>query len=350
MIRHEHLKRPRALSPGDRIAVVSLSWGGPGAFPHRYEAGVRQLEEEFGLRAVQTEHALRDPEWLSANPRARADDLMAAFTDPEIAGIFSTIGGDDSIRILRYLDLERIRDNPKVFLGFSDSTVTHMACLRAGLASFYGPSIMAGFAENTGMHNYMIEGVRSMLFEPREPQPWPQNADGWTVEHLDWSDPANQARARSLHASTGWRWHGGEVAEGPVVAGCVEVLDWLRGTPWWPDLEGAILAIETSEEAPPPQMVARFLRSLAASDELEKIAGILFGRPGGSDVDPASHADYDDAILAVVRREQGLDRMPVVTGMDFGHTDPMWTIPIGVPARVDPGAEAVTFLRSGTVR
>jgi muramoyltetrapeptide carboxypeptidase LdcA involved in peptidoglycan recycling len=76
------LKKPTHLQPGDRVAAVSLSWGGPGTLPHRYQAGKRQLEEAFGVRVVETSHALRDAEWLSRNPKARADDLMEAFSDP----------------------------------------------------------------------------------------------------------------------------------------------------------------------------------------------------------------------------------------------------------------------------
>ncbi len=135
--------KPRKLQQGQTVAAVTLSWGGPGTFPHRYEVGKRQFEAEFGLRVVEMPHALRDPDWIARNPAARADDLMQAFADPSIAGIVSTIGGDDSIRLLRYLDLDVIRNNPKVFLGFSDTTVTHFAAYRAGLVSFYGPSFMA---------------------------------------------------------------------------------------------------------------------------------------------------------------------------------------------------------------
>ena len=136
--------KPRRLRRGSRVAAVSLSWGGPGAFIHRYAAGKRQFEEEFGVSVIETEHALRDPEWLSRNPRARADDLMAAFADPTIDGVISTIGGDDSIRILPYVNLDLIRNNPKVFMGYSDTSVTHCVCRQAGLVSFYGPSFMAG--------------------------------------------------------------------------------------------------------------------------------------------------------------------------------------------------------------
>ena len=139
------------LRPGSRIAALSLSWGGPGTIPYRYEIGKQQFEETFGVTVIETEHALRDADWLARNPKARADDLMAAFGDETIDGILSTIGGEDSIRTLPYLDLDLIRNNPKVFMGFSDTTISHAACFKAGIVSFYGPSFMAGFAENGGM-------------------------------------------------------------------------------------------------------------------------------------------------------------------------------------------------------
>lgn len=341
------LVRPRRLRAGDRIAAVTLSWGGPGMFPHRYEAGKRQLEAAFGVEVVEMPHTLDDPRALAADPAARADDLHRAFADPEIAGVVSSIGGDDSIRLLPHLDLDLLRQNPKVFLGYSDTTVTQMALLRAGVTSFYGPAVMAGFGENAGLHDYLVDGIRRMLFEAAAPLEWPPNAGGWTVESLDWADPANQERRRTLQPPTGWRWHGGTPREGSSVVGCADVLMWLRGTDWWPDLDDAVLFLETSEEAPPPDLLARFLRSLAISGELQGLAAVVLGRPGGSDLAPERHREYDEAVLHVVRRECELPELPVVCNVDFGHTDPMWTIPQGVRVRIDPTEEAITFLESG---
>ncbi|MDV3250045.1 LD-carboxypeptidase [Devosia sp. BK] len=163
------LQKPRRLVPGDRIAVVSPSWGGPGTLPQRYAAGKRQLGETFGLQVVDMPHTLASAEDLAAHPEWRAADLHQAFADPSIAGIFASIGGDDSIRLLPHLDLDIIRRNPKVFLGFSDTTTIHLACLAAGLASFYGPSIMAGFAENGGMHAYTVDSLRKTSSRPIHP-------------------------------------------------------------------------------------------------------------------------------------------------------------------------------------
>ena len=344
--------KPKRLRPSNRVAAVSLSWGGPGAFPHRYAAGKRQFEEEFRVTVVETEHALRDPEWLEKNPKARAEDLMAAFADPSIDGIISTIGGDDSIRLLPYLDLELMRSNPKVFMGYSDTTVTHCVCFRAGLVSFYGPSFMAGFAESGGMFPYLVDSVSRSLFQTDPIGVLPPNETGWTVEHLDWSDPANQSIKRKLNPCTGWVFHQqAGVVEGRLFGGCVEVLDWVRGTPCFPtadELEGAMLFLETSEEAPPPSQLARFMRSLAAMDLLHRLAGILLGRPGG-EVSPAALPSYADTLCHTVREEYGLHELPIVSNLDFGHTDPMLVLPLGVRLRIDSARRQLSISEPAVV-
>jgi muramoyltetrapeptide carboxypeptidase LdcA involved in peptidoglycan recycling len=341
------LTKPPRLRPGDRIAAVTPSWGGPSAFPHRYEAGKRQLQEAFDVEVVEMPLTLAHPARLAADPAGRADDLHRAFADPDIAGVVTTIGGDDSIRLLPHLDLDLLAANPKVFLGYSDPTTIHLALRRVGITSFYGPAIMSGFGENAGLHDYLEAGVRRMLFEPQAPLVWPQNRDGWTVELLDWGDPANQDHRRGLQPSTGWRWHGGVVGEGPATVACLEVLDWFRGTPWWPPLEGSVLLLETSEEAPPPELLTRFLRVLALTGQLQELAGLVLGRPGGAELAVDRHEAYDRAVLQVLREEEGMSELPIVANVDFGHTDPIWTVPNGVPLRVDPVAERLTFLDAG---
>ena len=277
---------------------------------------------------------------------------MAAFADPTIDGIIATIGGHDSIRLLPYLDLDLIRNNPKVFMGYSDTTVTHCVCRRAGLVSFYGPSFMAGFAENGGMFPYLVDSVRRTLFQTDPIGMLPPNETGWTVEFLDWSDPAIQSIKRKLNPCTGWQFHQpAGVVEGRLFGGCVSVLDWLRGTSAFPSVEsldGAILVLETSEEAPPPSMLASFVRSLAAMDILHRLAGILLGRPGG-EVSPAALPSYADTLCDTVREEYGLHDLPVVSNMDFGHTDPMLVLPMGLPMRIDSANRRLTIAESAVV-
>ena len=128
---HTPLVKPPRLRSGDRVAVVTPCWGGPAGFPARYEVGKRVLAEHFGFEVVETSHALRDPAWLDAHPEARAADLMAAFADPSVKAVIATIGGDDAIRLIPFLDLGVIRDNPKVFVGYS-GPYRHPLCVSQG--------------------------------------------------------------------------------------------------------------------------------------------------------------------------------------------------------------------------
>ena len=346
----DELIKPKKLSEGDTLAAVTLSWGGPGAIRERYDIGKRQLEETFGVSVVEMSHTCADPGFIAENPQARAQDLHDALTNPEIKGIVSTIGGADSIRLLPYLDTSLIAHNPKVLLGYSDTTVTHLAFLRAGVSSFYGPSIMSGFAENGGMHHYLVNSVKSVLFNDPPVGTIQQNSEGWTVEMLDWTVTENNSVKRKLQPSTGWQFVQGEgITQGRLLGGCLEVLDWLRGTSVWPAEEqwqDAILFVETSESAPSANEVLHIMRSFAACGVLERIGGLLLGRPGGQ-LDPHSFTEYDEVIRRVVSDELGRRDLPVVTHMDFGHTDPMMTLPYGVLAEIDCKAEQIRLLESG---
>ena len=342
--------KPLKLNPGDKIATVSLSWGGPSVFPHRYQIGVQQLEAEFDLQVVEMPYTLRDADWLARNPQARADDLMRAFVDSYIKAIFATIVGDDSIRLLPFIDLNIIRNNPKIFLGYSDTTISHLVCYKAGLTSFYGPSIMAEFAENGGMFPYMVQSLRKTLFSSEVIGEVKPNTDGWTAERLDWANPANQQVKRKLNPSTGWKFlQGHGVHRGHLIGGCMEVFDWARGTAIFPtNWQDAILFLETSEEAPPPEIIKRTLRVFAALRILSKLSGILFGRPGG-EVPMEKFKEYDKAILQVVNEEEGLTDLPVITHMDFGHTSPIFVLPYGVLAEIDVESKRFSILENAVI-
>lgn len=342
------LLKPRTLRRGDRVAAISLSCGWPSVYPRAYEDGKRQLQEAFGVEVVESRHALAPIEWLAAQPEARAADLMEVLSDPSIHGIISTIGGDDSIRMLPFLDYSVIRRNPKVFLGYSDSTVTHFAFLKAGVTSFYGPSIMAGFDENGGLPPYMAESVRQMLFSVSSPVPIPPNSGGWTIASWDWADEKRNEKKRPLQPCSGWNWlQGSGRHRGRLIGGCLDAIDWLRGTPVWPELSvwrDSILFLETSAYQPSPTQVTHMLRSLLATGALHQLRGILYGRPYGEE---ATFASYDDALRSVLA-ESELTCIPLVTRMDFGHTDPKFVLPLGVEAEIDCDSRQLRLLESPT--
>jgi len=341
--------KPRALRPGDRVAAISLSRGWPSVYPRAYRDGKRQLEDAFGVQLIESRHALADIDWLAAHPEARAADLMEVLADPSIHGIISTIGGDDSIRMLPFLDYSVIRENPKIFLGYSDSTITHFAFLKAGVISYYGPSLMAGFDENGGLLPYMAESVRRTLFAP-QPSAWiPPNSDGWTIASWGWDDEQRNSKRRPLQPCSGWNWlQGSGQHRGQLIGGCLEAVDWLRGTPVWPEpsvWRNSILFLETSEDQPSPTVVTYMLRALAATGALSEARGILYGRPCG---DEASFQAYDIALLRVLG-ELGLTSLPVITRMDFGHTDPKFILPYGVEMEIDCDRRQIRLLEAPTM-
>ena len=234
-------------------------------------------------------------------------------------------------------------------MGFSDTTVSHFMCLKAGLASFYGPSIMAGFAENGSLFPYMVASVARTVFSADPIGEVSPNLSGWTAELLDWGEPAHQDQKRQLNSSDGWRYlQGTGKRRGHLIGGCIEVLDWLRGTVVWPESaiwKDAILFLETSEDGPSPTAVQRILRSFAAAGVFNEINGLLFGRPGGQ-VPIDRFAEYDRAVITLVSDELGLHDLPVVTGLDFGHTDPMMVVPYGMDCEIDADNQRIAFMEN----
>jgi len=117
-----NLIKPNKLNKGDKVATVSLSWGGAGdeEILWRYNQGKERLENLFGLKVFEMQSTLKGSEFIYNNPKKRAEDLTNAFADKSIKAIFSCIGGDESIRMLPYIDFEIIKNNPKIFIGYSD--------------------------------------------------------------------------------------------------------------------------------------------------------------------------------------------------------------------------------------
>ena len=143
-------------------------------------------------------------------------------------------------------------------------------------------------------------------------------------------------------------WLQGEArGEGHLLGGCADVLEMLKGTRWWPPLEdwrGAVLYLETSEEAPPPNLVEYWLRNYASQGILPVLSALLLARPYGY-TDEMKEELY--RVVKKVLAEGGLEGLPVVANMDFGHTSPMMVLPNGCRVSVDPVARRVEVLEAG---
>jgi muramoyltetrapeptide carboxypeptidase LdcA involved in peptidoglycan recycling len=320
--------KARRLEPGDTIGVVAPSGWGPSAYPHRVERGVRFLEG-LGYRVVLGEHLGGRRGDTSGTPEERVADLHRFLADPGVRAIVSAIGGDHACHLLPLLDFDLVRADPKILLGSSDFTVLNVAIhATTGLVTFNGPALMTDLAEYPAPLPYTVDHLLRALTQPA-PIGELRPADAWTEEFLDWGVQADLQRPRALRPSPGWAWLKDGRAAGPLVGGCLESLQHLRGTPYWPDLDGAILFLETSELAPSPGWVDPVLQDYENMGVFARLAGLLVGRPYG--YDDARKAELHRVLLERTRRHA----FPIVAEMDFGHTAPQLTLPIGCRAEID---------------
>jgi muramoyltetrapeptide carboxypeptidase LdcA involved in peptidoglycan recycling len=330
---------PPALQPGQAIGVVSPSFGAAGLFPHRTEQALRFITF-LGYQVKFAQHALNHQNWASDSPQNRAADLHELFLDPQVGAIVAGIGGDHSCQLLPYLDFDLIKAHPKIFMGYSDITVLNLAIWQqTGLGTINGPALITDFAEQPAMFAYTQNYLFKLITQPKalgliEPSP------AWTEEFMDWSEKKDLERPRRLQTSPGWTWLKAGRAEGPLIGGCLESLDHLRGTRFWPNWQGALFFFETSEEKPSPARVDSLLSDYENMGILAQINGLLVGRP-------MLYSDVEKQELNQVILERCAHyTFPILTGMDFGHTAPQFPMPIGCLARMDSTAQRFEILEA----
>jgi len=345
-------KIPPRLQKGDRVAIISPSAGLPSVFPWVYELGLQRLRDLFHLEPVEFPTARKSPDYLAKNPQARADDINAAFADPSIKAIIATIGGNDQMRILPYLDAKTITSHPKSFLGYSDNTNLHLYLWNLGITSYYGGHLMNQFAMQGHMHDFTVQYLRKALFEQSIGEI--HSSPEWTDYDLNWDDPQNNTQSRPMYPSDGWHWHNHEnkILEGRLWGGCLEVLDLhlsvRRHLPPLDRLTGTILFLETSEEMPTEGFVYRFLAALGELGILHKLKAILFGRSKaqfcGKFPTEGREMFIANQQRAVKRALQDYDcHLPVIFNLNFGHTDPQVIIPSGGIAIIDGVKKTIRF-------
>lgn len=333
---------PPRLQQGDTVGIISPSWGGAGAFPHRAEQGARQIEA-LGFQVRFAEHARDQNGYVSDTPENRTADIHDLFADPSVRAVISAIGGDHACHLLPLLDFDLIRGNPKIFIGFSDTTVLNMAIhTQTGLVTFNGPALLTDFAEYPEMYPYTREVMMRMLSTPL-PVGEIHPAPAWTEEFLDWQTKKDLERPRAVQPSPGWSWLKPGQAEGRLLGGCIESLEHLRGTRFWPNWQGSIFFWETSEDKPLPQTIDSLLMDYENMGVLEQISGMLVGRP--MYYSEAEKQALREIILERTRKY----RFPIISDMDFGHTSPQFPLPVGVRAGIDSQASRFTILEEAVV-
>jgi len=271
--------KPKKLKRGDKVALVSLSSGlfGDSENKARLDRAINNLKNLLGVEVEIMPNALIGSKEVYEHPELRARDLMDAFKDPSIKAIFSLTGGFDTIRILPYIDFSVIKNNPKIFMGFSDTTADHFMMYHAGLVSFYGPAAGVEFSLPQ-VPEIDVETVKNTLFNVNKKLDLPYSGK-LANDPLDWStsilDIQDDNKGYEVIQGSG-------KIRGKLLGGCIDVFLSINGTKIWPTLEewkDKILFIETSDEQPDPNLVRTILINLGIQGILGVIEGIIVGRP-----------------------------------------------------------------------
>ncbi len=344
--------KPKRLQAGDKVAIVSLSSGvlGEKFVAHELTLGEKRLQE-LGLTPVYMPNALKGIDYIKKNPQKRAEDLKAAFLDPSIKAIICAIGGEDGYLVLPYLlkdaEFERaVKENPKIFLGFSDSTVHHLMLNKLGLSTFYGPSFLCDFAElDADMLSYTKYWVLNLFVSNPTTKIEPSNV--WYKERTDFSPAAIGTPREVFLEERGFIAPcSGGVASGRLYGGCMDIIYQMicpqtaeqkkiysMFNPLRSDLSNAILFLEPSEECKTPAQFKTMLSALKDHGIFDQAQGVLFGKP--------INEDNFDEYLQIIK--ELLPTKKVLYNLNFGHATPRCLIPYDCKCLVDFGAKTVTL-------
>lgn len=340
------LIKPQKLHVGDTIATVSLSDGASGELNMLkwYEVSKRRIHDLFGLNVIETSNSMKGRDYIYKHPEARADDLMEALQNPSIKAIFLNQGGDDAIRILPYIDLDVIRSNPKIFLGFSDATIIHFMFLKAGISSFSGPNVLTTLSEPVRLHEYTEKWINKILFDS-SPIGNIEPSTSFFNEPIDWENGLHKQRTRKKN--NGYEvLQGNGTVRGRLVGGTLgPIVYMIKGTVLFPTIENwedTIIFLDAMSPYSSVLALVHMLRGLASARIFDKAKGIIF-----SNIPRTEETEsIKQTILQVIHDEENLE-IPILFNVNFGHVAPMNILPYGAMAEIDCDDCTFTVLESG---
>jgi muramoyltetrapeptide carboxypeptidase LdcA involved in peptidoglycan recycling len=309
---------PRKLRPGDQLRAIAPARSLAMIPPPSREAATARLGK-LGFTVSFGDHVEEQDVFVSSSVAHRVADLHAAFADPSVAGILTVIGGFNSNELLPHLDWDLIRANPKVFCGYSDITALQNAIYaHTGLVTYSGPHYstfaMRDYAEDTvTWFADCLTSDKPLLLRP---------AATWTDDEW-WMDQD----ARNPRPGDGWWVLREGRGSGTILGGNLTTITFLQGTPHMPAASRCVLFVEDDYESQPHHF-ARNLTSLLQAIPPEQVSALLIGRFQAA-------SEMTRPVLAeIVARQPLAAGTPVVANLDFGHTSPLLTFPVGGSADV----------------
>ena len=302
------LLKPERLCFGDTIGIIAPA--SPPPDPMAVDRAAEALER-FGFKPKLGKNVRARLGFLAGNDRERATDLMAMFADKKVKAIICMRGGYGASRILDRLDYGVIRRNPKILSGYSDITSLHFAfAQKVNLISIHAP-MMNGVLDGPKLPEFTRKSFFRTIMEAKPAGNICDGYEGKTVSILR-----------------------GGVAEGRLIGGNLSLICASLGTPFAPSFKRKILFFEDIGEK--PYQLDRMLTQLLSAGILQQVAGVAVGvNADCNDPNAKAGGEYRQTAADVVKERLSSLRVPVVTGLPFGHVDLNATIPVGVKARLD---------------
>ena len=313
---------PSKLKPGDEVRVIAPSRSMVILGEDCKKIATERLES-LGLKVTFGKHVMEaDSDYMCASIESRVEDLNEAFRDKNVKAILTVIGGFNSNQILDYIDYDAIKENPKIFCGFSDiSALSNAIHAKTGLVTYSGPHY-SSFGMLKGF-DYEMEFFKKMFFQDDEFEITSSN---------EWSDDAwfIDQENRTFFPNEGMFVINEGDAEGDIVGGNLCTVNLLQGTEYMPDISNKVLFLEDDDMAGKIYLMEfdRNLQSLMHMPEFKTVKGIVLGRS------QVATAMTKEKWIKLIKNKKELASIPVVAGADFGHSTPIFTFPVGGRAKV----------------
>lgn len=326
---------PEKLKAGDEVRVIAPSRSMVILGEDCKKIATQKLEA-LGLKVTFGKYVMEaDSDYLCTSVEHRVEDLNEAFRDKNVKAILTVIGGFNSNQILDFIDYEAIKQNPKIFCGFSDITALSNAIhAKTGLVTYSGPHY-SSFGMLKGFE-YELEYFKKMFFEAEE----------FEIESSkEWSDDTwfIDQENREFISNEGMYIINEGIAEGDIVGGNLCTLNLLQGTEYMPNIEGKVLFLEDDGMAEKIFLMNfdRDLQSLIHTKEFKNIKAIVLGRN-------QKNCDMTkEKWIKLIKNKPELRDIPVIAGADFGHTTPIFTFPIGGHAKLEAENGKIKLLIKG---
>lgn len=305
---------PNKLMAGDEVRIIAPSKSLRFISPVNQRFATQALTE-LGLNVTFGKNCNEMDIMGSSTVKSRLDDFHQAFSDPNVKGILTVLGGYNSNQLLEDIDYDLIKNNPKIFCGFSDITALSNAIIHmTGLVTYSGPHY-SSFAMQKGFE-YCLEFFKKAFFE---------NAPIEITSSNEWSDDAwyLDQENRTFHPNKGVQVHNPGEARGRIIGGNLGTLRLLSGTPYMPSLEGCLLFLEEVYTPTGVEQFDRDLQALIQQPDFEGVQGIVIGRF------EKEFGMTDEKLNYMLDAKPALKKIPIISNADFGHTMPIFTFPIG---------------------